>query len=39
MNENKFTGKAEVYDKARPGYPAATIKYIGQFFCAGFGLC
>lgn len=35
MNENKFTGKAEVYDKARPGYPKAAIDYIGQFFAFG----
>lgn len=28
MNTEKFTGKAEVYAKARPGYPDAAIDYI-----------
>lgn len=28
MNTNLFTGKAEVYDAARPGYPDAAIEYI-----------
>ena len=25
MNEEKFSGKAEIYDKYRPTYPAALI--------------
>lgn len=28
MNTEKFTGKAEAYTKARPGYPAETVEYI-----------
>lgn len=28
MNENKFTGKADVYEKFRPGYPDALIDYL-----------
>ena len=28
MNKEKFTGKAEAYTKARPGYPDAAIDYI-----------
>jgi len=28
MNMEMFTGKAEVYAKARPGYPNAAIDYI-----------
>jgi SAM-dependent methyltransferase len=32
MNENKFNGKAEVYDNARPSYPREAIEYIEQFF-------
>lgn len=28
MNTDKFTGKAEVYTKARPGYPDDAIEFI-----------
>ena len=28
MNTEKFTGKAEAYAKARPGYPGAAIEYL-----------
>lgn len=28
MNEEKFTGKADVYEKFRPGYPDALIDYL-----------
>lgn len=28
MNENKFTGKAELYEKFRPSYPNALIDYL-----------
>ena len=28
MNEEKFTGKADVYDKFRPSYPAKLIDWL-----------
>lgn len=31
MNEDKFNGKAEIYDKARPSYPDGVIDYIASF--------
>lgn len=34
-NTGKFTGKAEVYAKARPGYPAALLDYLNG--AAGIG--
>ena len=30
MNTDKFTGKAQAYAKARPGYPDETIEYIRE---------
>jgi len=31
MNTDKFTGRAQAYAEARPGYPDEAIKYIGEF--------
>ncbi len=30
MNEEKFTGKADVYDKYRPTYPAELIQWLWE---------
>ncbi len=30
MNTEKFTGKAEAYASARPGYPQAAIDYVSD---------
>lgn len=35
MNTEKFTGKAEVYAKARPGYPGAAIDYVCSLVPSG----
>lgn len=35
MNEEKFTGKAEVYDKYRPSYPGELIKWLWDKTHAG----